>query len=41
MSWDTKYLYNATSNNDPIINILFLLKSFKKRKENCEPKYIL
>ena len=41
MGWDTKYLSGATSNTGSIINILYLLKSSKKRKENCEPKYTL
>ena len=41
MGWDTKYLYGATSNTGSITNILYLLKSSKKSKENCEPKYTL
>ena len=41
MGWDTKYLYGATSNTGSITNILYLLKSSKKSKENCEPKYAL
>ena len=32
MGEDTQYLYDATSNNGPIINYLFSLKNSKKKE---------